>query len=44
MREPPKETLDAGVRLFVALTPPDMVAEDLAAQVAPLRELAPELR
>jgi len=35
---------DAGVRLFVALTPPDVVAEELAARVVPLRKLAPELR
>ncbi|MDQ3989518.1 MAG: RNA 2',3'-cyclic phosphodiesterase [Actinomycetota bacterium] len=32
------------MRLFVALTPPDVVAEELAARVALLRELAPELR
>ena len=35
---------DAGMRLFVAPTPPEAVAEELAARVAPLRALAPELR
>ena len=32
------------MRLFVALIPPHVVAEELATRVAPLRELAPELR
>jgi len=32
------------VRLFVALTPPDEIVEELRANTAALRELAPELR
>lgn len=32
------------MRLFVALTPPDEIVEELRVSTAVLRELAPELR